>query len=65
MLGFQSIDDNIKSTQFIYKEGEIKQNFFCGEHPELYEYILDHFCCPSGTVLDMSCDPAGVYFIDN
>ena len=26
-LGFQSIDDTVKSTQFMYKEGETK-NFF-------------------------------------
>lgn len=65
MLGFQSIDDTVKSTQFMFKEGETKENFFIGEHTGLFEYLLDHFCCPNGTVLDMSCDPAGMYYIDS
>ena len=56
VIGFQSIDDNITSTQYIFKEGESKRNFFAGNRTELCEYILSHFCPP---VIDMSCDPSG------
>ena len=61
MLGFQSIDDAVKSTQFMYQEG--KQIKFCGgEYTGLFKYLLDHFCCPNGTVSDMSCNPEGTYY---
>ena len=60
VIGFQSIDDTIASTQFIFKEEESKLNLFVGSHAELCEYILSHFCPPGGTVLDMSCDPSGL-----
>ena len=63
VLGFQSIDDTIASTQFIYKEEERKVNFFAGSHVESCEYILSHFCPPGGTVLDMSCDPSGTVHV--
>ena len=32
-----------------------------GERVGLAEHILDHFCPPGGTVLDMTCDPAGMH----
>ena len=61
MLGFQSIDNAVKSTQFMYQEG--KQIKFCsGEYTGLFKYLLDHFCCPNGTVSDMSCNPEGTYY---
>lgn len=61
VLGFQSIDDTISSSQFIFKEREKRENFFVGERVALAEYLLDHFCPPGGTVLDISCDPAGMH----
>ena len=61
VLGFQSIDDTISSSQFIFREGERRKNFFVGEHVGLVEHILDHFCSLGGTVLDMTCDPAGTH----
>ena len=64
MIGFQSIDDTVKSTQFMYREGKPKKIFFSGEHIELFEYLLYHFCFPNGTVLDMSYDPEGTYYKD-
>ena len=60
MLGFQSVDDIARANQFMYKEGENKKNFYCGDRSGLFEYILEHFCPPTGTVLDMSCDPEGI-----
>ena len=63
MLGFQSVDDTARANQFMFKEGESKKNFYCGDHSGLCEYLLEHFCPPTGTVLDMSCDPAGMYVL--
>ena len=60
MLGFQSVDDIAWANQFMYKEGESKKNFYSGDHSGLFEYILEQFCPPTGTVLDMSCDPEGI-----
>ena len=61
MLGFQSINDTIDSSQFIYRDGEKRQNFFVGNNVALYQYVLEHFYSPGGTVLDMSGDPVGMY----
>ena len=42
MLGFHSIDDAVKGTQFMYQEG--KQMKFCsGEYTGLFEHLLITF----------------------
>ena len=61
VLGFQSINDTVQSSQLIFRDGENKQNFFVGERPGLVEYVLEHFCPPGSTVLDMTCDPSGMH----
>ena len=61
MLGFQSIDDAVKNTQFMYQEG--KQIKFCsGGYTGLFEHLLDQFCCANGTVSGMSCNSEGMYY---
>ena len=61
ILGFQSIDDSMKTTQFRYREEEKKRNFLTGEPVEFAEYLLDHFTPPGSTILDISGDPKGIY----
>lgn len=63
VLGYQCIDDTVKNSQVIFRDGEKKQNFFVGERTALVEYVLDHFCPPGGTVLDMTCDPSGMHIV--
>jgi len=60
MVGFQSVDDIARANRFMFKEGESKKNFYSGDRSGLFEYMLEHFCPPTGTVLDMSCDPEGI-----
>ena len=47
----------------MYRRGEPKKNFQWKAY-WAFEYSLYHFCCPNGTVLDMSCDPEGTYYKD-
>ena len=63
VLGFNSIDDTMKLSQFNFKPEEKRVNLYSGERASLFQYILDHFCCPSGTVLDISCNPTGLKYI--
>ena len=61
MLGFQSIDDTVRSTQLMYKGGR-QRKIIAVEHIQFFEFLLDHFYCPNGTVLDISCDTEVKYY---
>jgi len=60
LIGFQCIDDIVTASQFLYKDGETKNNFLAGDFTDLAEYVLDHFTPPGSTILDMCSDPAGM-----
>ena len=59
VLGYQSIDGLTKGTQFIYEEKESRANYIKGSREDISVYLLQHFCSPGGTVLDMSNDSRG------
>ena len=61
VIGFKSIDDNIRSSQFIFGEEESMRNYLEGERACLYDYLLQHFCSPNSTILDLSNDREGTY----
>ena len=61
VLGFQSINNTIDSSQFIYRDGEKRQNFFCGKQHCPVPVCVGAFLFSDGTVLDMSGDPVGTY----
>ena len=59
VLGFESPAGDIMSSQFIYHSEESKPNYIEGSREQISEYLVQHFCSPSGTVLDASNDIRG------
>ena len=59
VLGFESMDDSITDSQFVYNEDERRDNYIKGSREKISTYLIEHFCCPSGTILDASSDLKG------
>lgn len=60
MLGFESLDDTIRSSQFNFGESDSKNNYFEGDKISFSNYLVNHFCTPGGTTLDLSDDSEGL-----
>ena len=61
VLGYQSIDGLTKSTHFIYGEEEVKANYVKGSREHISVHLIQHFCSPGGTILDITNDPKGTW----
>jgi len=59
VLGFHSIDCTIESSQWLYGPEESRPNYIKGSRKDISLYLIEHFCSPSGTILDLSNDPKG------
>ena len=59
VLGFQSLDGFVADSQFTYNPDEMKPNYVKGSREEIDAYIMEHFCSPCGTILDVSNDARG------
>ena len=59
VLGFESMDGAITDSQFVYNEDERRDNYIKGSREAISTYLIEHFCCPSGTILDASSDLKG------
>ena len=59
VLGFESMDGSITDAQFVYNEEERRDNYCKGNREEISTYLINHFCCPNGTILDASSDLKG------
>ena len=59
VLGFESIDGFITDYQFVYNQDERRDNYLKGSKEEISTYLINHFCCPNGTILDASSDLEG------
>ena len=51
VLGFESMDGSITDSQFVYDEEERRDNYLKGSRKEISTYLINHFCCPDGTIL--------------
>ena len=56
VLGFESMDNSITDSQFVYNEDERRDNYIKGSREKISTYLIEHFYCPSGTILDASSD---------
>lgn len=53
------MDGSITDSQFIYNEDERRDNYIKGSREKISTYFIEHFCCPNGTILDVSSDLKG------
>ena len=60
VIGFESLDDAIRSSQFAFAENESRNNYFEGDKVGLCQYLVNHFCIPGSTTLDLSDDSEGL-----
>ena len=54
VLGYFSVDDQLKSDHFCFGEGEERCNFLEGSQEDVLKYITAHFSQPSSVVLDLT-----------
>ena len=62
VLGYESIDDRVKDSQFKIDENDSKRNYLEGDRMNFCNHLVSHFCSPGGTTLDLSDDPEGLQF---
>ena len=51
VLGYESIDDRVKDSQFNFDENDSKRNYFEGDRMNFCNHLVSHFCSPAGTTL--------------
>ena len=61
VLGYESMGGIVADSQFSYhsESEELKPNYIEGSRKEISTYIMEHFCSPCGTILDVSNDTRG------
>lgn len=64
VLGFESLDDKIRNSQFNFGENESKNNYFEGDRISFCHYLVNHFCSPGGTIINLSDDSKGLHFMN-
>ena len=60
VLGFYSVDDTIKNSQFNFTTSEPKNDYFEGDQMTFSQFLIDHFCNSGSTILDLTDDSEGL-----
>ena len=65
VFGFESLDDVIRNSQFNFSDSESKINYFEGDKVSFCHYLVNHFCTPGATILDLTNDSEGLNFLNS
>lgn len=60
VLGYFSIDEEIKMEHFCFGPDEDRSNYICGDFNHIFQYLINHFSHPVSTILDLT-EMQGIY----